>query len=173
MKLTGIYSTLFTNKFGTKDSGVWLETLKTLTPKALESGMERLKNLSGNGKFAEFPPNCLQFKALCEDFYQELRLPSTAEAYRETIASERREPPHWSHLVVQYTASRLPQEFWAIENAGESWAIFDEAYNKVCNLVRQGNPLPMQNMPPRTEKIRNPSIALSHLQQMRRHLGVQ
>ncbi|KTD39635.1 hypothetical protein Lmor_0001, partial [Legionella moravica] len=83
MELTKIYGTLFLTKFGTHDNGTWFDTLKGLTPKALESGMERLRNLSGNGKFAEYPPNCLQFKALCMAFYDDLKLPKASDAYWE------------------------------------------------------------------------------------------
>lgn len=173
MELTSIYGTLFTNKFGVKDNGVWLNTLNTLTPKALECGVERLKNLYGNAKFAEFPPNCLQFKAICMDFYKELRLPSATEAYRETLANEDSERPHWSHDAVQYTASHLPAAFWAIETPWEASAFFINAYNQVCDLVRQGHSLPMHNMPLRVKKSKTPAIAYSHLQHIKQHLGMR
>ena len=61
LRLAEIYGSLFISKHGAQDSGVWFETLRDLTPIALESGLERLRALSGGTKFAEYPPNCLQF----------------------------------------------------------------------------------------------------------------
>ena len=81
--MTLIYGPLFVSKQGVTDSGIWLETLQDLTPKALESGLMRLKQLKGAKAFIEFPPNCLQFRALCLAFYEELHLPTARDAYVE------------------------------------------------------------------------------------------
>lgn len=83
IKMSQIYGQLFISKFGVKDDGTWFETLKDLTPLALESGMERLRQLTESAKFATFPPICLEFRAVCLGFYDDLKLPKAIEAYRE------------------------------------------------------------------------------------------
>ena len=81
--MSQIYGQLFISRFGTQDNGTWYETLKDLTPFALKSGVKRLRDLTNNAKHAEFPPNCLEFKAICMGFYEDLKLPKSSEAYRE------------------------------------------------------------------------------------------
>lgn len=103
--------------------------------------MDRLKNLSGNGKFAEFPPNCLQFKALCMAFYEELGLPNKRDAYRDIMNSVYIENPRWSHALIKFIANRLPDNFFLIEHKLISDRIFKEVYEQVCDLVKQGHEL--------------------------------
>ncbi len=111
---------------------MWFDSLKALTPKALESGMERLKSLSAGQKFCEFPPNCLQFKSLCLAFYDDLRLPKASDAYQEIKMMAYRSNQHWSHEVVKFTASRLTAKFYAIEQEQEAYALFKKSYEQVC-----------------------------------------
>ena len=145
LRLAEIYGSLFISKHGAQDSGVWFETLRDLTPIALESGLERLRTLSGGAKFAEYPPNCLQFRALCLAFYEELNLPQVGAAYKEIRLRSYVNSHYWSHPVVKFTASKLPVDFLMIENEQKAYALFVEAYTQVCNLVKQGHKLPVIN----------------------------
>jgi len=163
---------LFLSKHGNKDSGVWFETLKELTPKALESGMARLTNLSAGQKFCEFPPNCLQFKSLCLAFYDDLRLPKVHDAYREIKSRAYGIDSRWSHAVVKYTAMRLPQDFYAIEQEHIAYDLFKAAFKQVCSLVKQGHPIPEVTATPRLPKVADKNIAQYYLKQMRQQLGV-
>lgn len=173
MELAKIYGQLFLTKFGTHDNGTWFESLKGLTPKALESGMERLRNLSGNGKFAEYPPNCLQFKALCLDFYDELNLPKASIAYREIKNSIYRNTVCWSHNLTGFIAQRLPDDFFLIEQENVAYSAFKEIYEQVCHLVKQGHEIPtIDPTPYRAKRIRSPEVAKAHLNEIKRHIGV-
>lgn len=168
-ELTNVYGPLFVNKNGAKPNVTWFEALKDLTPKALVSGMERLRQ---ENKFIEFPPNCLQFRGLCLAFYEELGLPSTIDAFREVRMKAYRQTIHYSHPVVKLTAQKLTIEFLDIEDEGKAYAIFKEAYEGVCFLVKQGHPLPP--MTERTLMVRPQTrkIGETHLEQMKRLLGV-
>ena len=140
--MTKVYGTMFTNRFGVSDNGTWHEVLKDLTQKALESGMERLANLTNNGKFAEFPPNCFQFRAICLGFYEDLKLPKAIDAYREIKNRDYLRTTLWSHPVVKYIASQLPQNFIEIRDERTAYAIFERIYKEVCDLLKQGHVLP-------------------------------
>lgn len=172
MKLTAIYGQLFISKHGVKDSGVWYESLKDLTPRALDSGVERLMTLSKGDKFCEFPPNCLQFRALCLGFYSELRMPKPAEAHREVLNRAYTTNPQWSHIVVKYTAKKLGYKFLEIINEGESFAVFKEAYEQVCHLVRQGHSVPEIKEGVMLPKPQSKDVATKHLNLMRQRLGI-
>ncbi len=175
--MADIYGNLFLSKNGIEDSGAWFEVLKDLTPFALDIGIERLRSLRINKekdrqRFIQYPPNCLEFRALCLSFYDDLNLPSTADAYRETISRTFRTNLVWSHPAVKYTAMRLGDEFLAIENIQEADAKFTKAYEEVCHLVRQGLPLPEITEQIMLPKPGSKDVAFSHLQQMRKCLGV-
>lgn len=128
--------------------------------------------LSKDDKFCEFPPNCLQFRALCLGFYSDLRMPSTAQAYREVLNSTYSTNPKWSHAVVQFTASRLGRQFLAIENQSRSYAKFKEAYEQVCHLIRQGHKLPAIKEPVWPALPVSKDVATSQLAKIRQLLGV-
>lgn len=158
-------------KHGTKDRGSWVDTLKDLTPVALESGLERLKKLSAGDKFVEYPPNCLQFKALCLAFYEDLRLPKASDAYLEIRNKAYSNKISWSHAVVKFIAQKLGIDFFDIKQEAEAYKQFKDIYNDVCHLVRQGVELP--KVEARVMLVRAPdkAIAKQHLQHIKQRLG--
>lgn len=172
MKLTAIYGQLFINKHGVEDKGVWFTALKDLTPKALEIGVERLMALTKGDKFCEFPPNCLQFRALCLGYYDDLRLPTAAQAYREFVNSAYTTNKQWSHVVVKVTAEGLGPKFLDIESEGESFARFKKAYEQVCLLVRQGHQVSDVKESALRPLPQSKEVATKHLFAMRQLLGV-
>lgn len=172
MELTKIYGQLFLTKFGTHDNGTWLDAFKGLTPKALESGMDRLKNLSGNGKFTEYPPNCLQFKALCMSFYDDLNLPKASVAYREIRNSVYKTTFVWSHPLIESIAQRLPESFFLIEQENVAYAVFKDIYEQVSDLIKQGHDIPRFEATHRVKRTQTPEIARMYLNQIKQHIGV-
>ena len=178
IQMTSIYGTLFLNKHGRQDSGVWLDTLSGLTPLALESGIARLKSLSAGTKFCEFPPNCLQFKALCWAFYEDLKLPKLCDAEREMEEHWTNPSKPWSHPAVRFAASRLPADFFekgrepmTYQSLKEARDLFKNAYELTCDLVKQGhdiNGVCEKAISP----IKPPSrtIAQTHLTALKQHL---
>ena len=166
-----MYGQLFVSKNGSKDNGTWFDVLKGLTPKALESGVERLKNLEANGKFLEFPPNCLQFKALCVAFYEELRLPKVIDAYREVVRLGRDDKPRWSHPIIGFICKRMPDEFFKIEQESLAFSVFNDVYSQVCDLIKQGHELKAPKEYPKIRRVPNREIAHAHLKQMKQIIG--
>ena len=176
VEMVSIYGQMFITKNGTSDSGIWFDVLGDLSPKALETGVARLKGLSGGTKFCDWPPNPLNMKALCLAFYDELKLPSAAEAYREIKNMRGATRKSWSHAVVKFTACRLPSGFLNSDNEQQLYMRFKAVYEQVCNLVKQGNEIPGLN------EIKEPAVCLpapvnrnighSHLAAMKQRLGV-
>lgn len=171
VELTKIYGALFLTKFGTKDNGTWFDALKGLTPKALESGMDRLRDLAGNGKFAEYPPNSLQFKALCMAFYNDLELPKPSVAYMEIKNSAYKTMPAWSHPLIAFIAKKLPDNFFKLDQESVAYGLFKELYEQASELVKQGHEIPKIQVQQRTRPTRNPEVARAYLNQMKQHIG--
>ena len=150
---------------------MWFETLKDLTPCALENGIETLRRGGAGDAFCEYPPNPMQFRKLCLAFYAELRLPSVADAYREIKHRAYTTTPHWSHRAVKFTAKKLSDGFLAIEDEREAYAQFKKTYAKVCHLARMGFEIPDIHEPLLLGKPTNREAALTHLKQLKQHLG--
>lgn len=168
--MSQIYGQLFINRFGAQDNGTWYETLKDLTPLALKSGVKRLRDLTNNAKYAEFPPNCLEFKALCMGFYEDLKLPKASDAYREIKNQAYFSNTQWSHQIIQYIGSKLPDDFLEIRNEREAYQIFERIYQEVCSLVKQGHPIPETKKNIQLLKNQNLEIGRFYIQEMKKIL---
>jgi hypothetical protein len=171
LTLAELYKNVFLSKYGIEDTGEWFECLKDLTALALHNGIEKLRYLEAGHEFAKYPPNCMEFRALCLGFYSELRLPSVIDAYRETRSRSYYTSPRWSHPVVKYTAEQLSTQFLAIDDEAEAYKLFKKAYTQVCQLVKQGHEIPHINKPVMLPKPASKHIAQTHLQKLRQHLG--
>ena len=167
-----MYSHLFVSKYGIEDSGVWFETLKDLTPRALDNGIEILRSGEAGDAFCEYPPNPMQFRKLCLAFYAEVRLPSVADAYNEIKRRAYTTSPHWSHLAVKFTANKLSENFLAIDDERAAYTLFKKTYAKVCHLARMGLEIPDIREPMLLGKPASRESALAHLKQLKQHLGV-
>lgn len=131
--------------------------------------MERLRDLSAGDRFCEFPPNCLQFKALCLVYYEELNLPKVHDAYREIKNFWDSNTGYYSHPVVSFIARRLPENFLAIEQEQVAYALFKRVYEQVTGLVRQGHAIPDAKerlKRSRTSTKSTKAVAETHLSQM-------
>ncbi|MBA2710139.1 MAG: hypothetical protein H0U57_06070 [Tatlockia sp.] len=174
-QLTRIYGPLFIKKWGVSDSetgGTWLENLSDLTPIALKSGLERMKKTAAKtGEFSEFPPNSIQFRALCLAFYEDLKLPSIKNAYQEIKNSAYSTRPHFSHQVIRLIATKLPVDFWERESEQETFTLFKKAYEQVCDLIKQGHELPEAKGLVKMPKPASKEVANHYLQQMKLKLG--
>ena len=169
-QMSQIYGQLFISRFGTQDNGTWYETLKDLTPFALKSGVKRLRDLTNNAKYAEFPPNCLEFKALCKGFYEDLKLPKASNAYREIKNPAYLSHEQWSDPVIRYISSKLPADFLETRNEREAYQIFERIYEEVCDLLKQGHALPEAKENLMLMKQPNRKLAQSYLAQMKQIL---
>lgn len=130
--------------------------------------------LSGceNGRFKDYPPNCMQFRDICLSYYKGLNLPDVKDAYNEIKRNGYSSRPNWSHPAVKYAASKLPSEFLSIEHEGIAYDLFKKTYAKVCHIARLGFDIPEVNSPVILFKPVNKDIARHHLTRIKQHLGV-
>lgn len=172
--LSGLYTNLFTAKYGIKDNGTWFEVLKDLTPMAINKGLEKLRDLSVNLKFVDYPPNPLQFRALCMSWYEDLGLPKASAAYEEILQFEEQGGSTWSHSVVRYIAHKLVNNnFYGFTRDCDRYGRFLQVYDEVCLRVRKGFILPEINMQKDIRKKVTPGVSTANLAQMKRLLGVK
>lgn len=166
--MISIYRHVFITKYGSKDDGTWFETLKDLTPHALSGGIERLQTLKTGLKFSEFPPNSLQFKALCLAFYDEdIRLPSLNKTMDEICEFVDTGCTHFSHPIVRYIASKLDDNFYMHARERRYYACrnaLQKVYETSCHILRQGFELPEVTLISRAVKKASPEFARKHLQ---------
>lgn len=166
VEMTTMYGQLFVSKNGLQDNGLWLDVLGHLTPKALESGIQRLKDLTGNGRFLDFPPNCLQFKAICMAYYDDLGLPKAHDVLRE-IGNFRHSLSHqWSHPLVEFIVNRLPSNFFFIADEQEAYALFKTLYKEVTDLIKQGHEIPTSKPRIKQAPTGATKVGECHLQQL-------
>ena len=166
MSLTSLYSNLFLSKFGAEDTGTWFECLKDLTPRAIDNGIETLRCGGANGKYAQFPPNPVEFRMLCLAYYANLHLPSEAIAYEEITGRANRPCP-----AVKFTAKKLGADFFKMKDDRVARELFNKTYAKVCHLVRMGHELPDELEPLLLNKPISRDVGKSHLKALIQHLG--
>lgn len=169
--MSQIYGPPFISRCGTQDNGTWYETLKDLTPFALKSGVKRLRDLTNDAKYAAFPPNCLEFKALCLGVYEDMNLPKASEAYQEIKNQAYFSNTQWGHPVVEYISSKLPDDFLKIRNEREAYQIFESIYEEVCSLLKQGHSIPEVKQNFKVVKIQNKEVGQFYIQEMKKILG--
>lgn len=173
--MISLYRQVFISKHGEKDDGTWFETLKDLTPHALAGGIERIMTLKAGLKFAEFPPNAMQFKALCLAFYDEdIKLPSITRTFDEICDFVNSGSMHFSHPIVKYIASKMDENFYQHARDRRYHACKDslqQVYDAACYVLRQGFELPEVILHPRCIRTSTPAVARKHLNSFKLHLS--
>ncbi|MCR9192822.1 MAG: hypothetical protein NXI01_09260 [Gammaproteobacteria bacterium] len=133
--------------------------------------MTKLRQLSTGTQFATYPPNCLEFRALCLSFYEDLKLPKSSDAYIEIRNRAYLSKSAWSHPVIRYIASQLPRDFLNMSNESEAFSLFEKVYKEVCWLLKQGHVLPEVKEHLTLVQTSSKKIAELHLKEMRLKLG--
>ena len=122
-------------------------------------------------KFSEFPPNCLQFRALCLEYYEGLKLLSVSDAYAEFKRGVRTGKWRDTDRAVQYTAHKLGADFLMLDRDIEAYPLFKKTYLNVCHLARLGLEIPAVNAPLMLGKITSRESARVYLNNLKQHLG--
>lgn len=158
---------MFINKYGVEDSGIWYQVLKDLTPKAIEMGIERLITMQTGLKFAEFPPSPMQFRAICLDVFGDLKLPPASQVYQDIEWLNRGINQYSMHPLSRYIATKLPKKFYEMDALHERYEIFNQVYEKVCHLIRQGHKIPDVVIEPIERTNKNSGVAGFYIKKMK------
>lgn len=73
--------------------------------------------------------------------------------------------------MVKFIAQKLTIDFFSIKQEAEAYQRFKEAYNDVCDLVRQGVDLPKMEHRVMMTREPNKAIAKQHLENIKQRLG--
>jgi len=134
--------------------------------------MDRLRKLAEGNKFAEFPPNCLQFRSICLGFYEDLKLPKPSVAWQEIQCYFRLGRIHWSHPVVSYVATKITKNVVEMDDEARAYQLFKSIYEKVCMRLKEGHALPKAAPMFVSFSKTNHDVAKTHLNKIREILGV-
>lgn len=174
--MISLYGQPFLTKHGESDkNGHWFDVLRDLTPHALRGGLERLRTLKTGIKFSEFPPNAMQFRALCLAYYdEEIKLPSINKTMDEICEFVNTGSMHFSHPIIKYIASKLDDNFYIHARERRYYACreaLQKVYEVACHVLRQGFELPEVILKSRAFKKTPPEVARNHLQHIRNLIG--
>lgn len=128
--------------------------------------------LSKLDKFKDFPPNCMQFRALCLEAVSGQNLPSLGQAFTEVRNWYFYNINQWSHPAVRFTAAKLPKEFWDTEDLYMAFQNFESIYSDVCFLIKQGHDVPYAELK-KHQASKNLDYAKQQLQQIIKNLGIK
>ena len=120
--------------FGSTPSEGWMEALRGVTPDMMALGFNRLVE-----KSPEWPPNAMQFKALCKPTGEDLGLLPEHEAYQQAIT--RRKADRAPEVVFTMRAMGGSFDFGQ-KKSKEAEKQFSDWYAKTIDHVLNGGKLP-------------------------------
>ena len=129
MVMLNIFGHQFEGSFGREPSDEWSTILAGITPKMIETGIERMKAAD---KFQEWPPNALAFRALCLPSEVDLGLPTAEEAFAQAVGNR---PHQQKHPAVVHTLRQI--DSYALRMADEATArkIWSSAWRDTVGKV--------------------------------------
>lgn len=146
--MAGLYTHLWTRKYGDTPSREWMLCLDGLTPELVADGFRRVVR---DKRFQTYPPNPIEFRAACYPSYEELGLPPIDVAFREATNNAGRSPEwrKWTHPAIYQAACEAGFSNLKTSEEREAKTMFNTAYESVVKRVMAGEVL---QIPERLEK---------------------
>lgn len=148
--MRSMFGNRFSSQWGQFDEGgVWLAELAHLPTRMIEIGLGRLRvqirDAARAGDTA-WPPQPLEFAAMCEPTPADLGMPSAAEAWAEANAAAHNPAGHrWSHPAVQMAGQAIGwfeiHQTTARTTRERLEKRFEREYQALVNRVMAGEPL--------------------------------
>ena len=139
-QLTDIYGARFVNQYGERDSGVWYQALHDLTNDDVAFGLHALLR---DIRFETWPPNCTQFRHLCQSKPNLNQLPSVHQAFNEARENLLFSSPRsWSHPAVKFTVKYVGIQEVNAADKSRAFKAFSNAYTRVCERIAKGHLVP-------------------------------
>lgn len=134
-RMTGLYTHLWTRKYGDTPTREWEMALVDLTPDMVGKGINKIVK---SKRFEEFPPNPIQFRAACMPSGEGYGLPSFDAAFNQATGVNTDK-----HPAVIY-AMRLMADPFAFRQSKVELARqqFSEVWQKTVEHVMAGGELP-------------------------------
>lgn len=166
-RLSGLYGYPFVSQYGTEPTAEWELALGNLDVDQIRRGIERCTT---EPEFCKFPPNPMQFLALCLPSGEDLGLPSETEALAQAVGAST-----GKHPAVVYTLRQMGNQVFELRRADSTRAIrmFAPWWAKTVEHVSAGGELPEKSIEIENQPQKLPKEAkIARLKQMREEIGV-
>lgn len=164
-----VFGSRWVHKHGTAPSPEWIIALSNVGDIGLQAALRRIGELKPNASGEIWPPEMIDFLAMCRPTPAELGLPDVNTAYRHAVVS------NWSHPVVY--AAAVSVGTFELRNMAEakSRPLFERAYRDVCEEWMHGaryevpKRTAVEHKPVRTTRER----AMQHIATLKKIVGVR
>lgn len=127
-----VFGSRWVHKHGTSPSSEWITALDTVGDIGLQTALRRIGELKPNAAGEIWPPEMIDFLAMCRPSPEELGLPDLDTAYRHACVS------NWSHPVVYEAAKRIGTFEIRSMPESKSRPLFERTYRAVCAEILAG-----------------------------------
>lgn len=135
-QLTEIYGARFVNQHGEKHSTVWFQALHDLQDEDIEYGLHTMMR---DARFETWPPNCTQFRHLCQLRRTTSNLPTAGKAFEEARLNQLLSSPRWSHPAIKLAVNHVGVDVINSAYTHQAFKLFADAYQTICESVRVGH----------------------------------
>ena len=134
-RMVGLYGTRFTSAYGVDPTPEWQMVASNCTPEMLKRGLDRCVE-----QFESWPPNPIEFRALCLPQAEDLGLPSEDQAFAQAVGNVKER-----HPSVLLTMRNMGSDLFTLRHSDEKKArkMFAEAWARTVNFVANGGELPV------------------------------
>lgn len=127
-----IYGHRFETGYGTAPTKEWTDILTGITKRMMVSGVQKMK---ADPRYREWPPNALEFRALCDPSNADYGLPDDEAAYRMAVDWPRLRKQD-RHPAVLATLGTLDTWSWRRLDDQTARKQFAVAWRKTVERVR-------------------------------------
>ena len=133
-RMTGLYGTRFTSAYGTDPTPEWEMVASNCTPEMLKRGLDRCVE-----QFESWPPNPIEFRALCLPQAEDLGLPNEDQAFAQAVGNVKER-----HPSVLLTMRNMGSDLFTLRHSDEKKArkMFADEWARTINFVASGGELP-------------------------------
>lgn len=133
--MTELYADTFVNRYGETPTEGWTKTLAEVHPNLIGVGIEKLRN---DPRYTTWPPNPMEFKALCVPAPEDYGFPSVEEAYQQAANSI------WKFPIVYFAALGAGTKKVRELHPDKIFPKFKREYNNLLNVVYHNGPEVLQ-----------------------------
>ena len=137
LTMNDIYSTSFTNKFGSSPNKSWAAIFSSMRYTDIEYGFDRLR--SHDSRFKTFPPGPWEFRDLCNPKPMDYGLPSEPEAFK--IAANWKNDSVEKIPAVLHAIRQLDFYSWSMLPTEKAKKEFSRAWTNTVLHVMEGGKL--------------------------------
>ena len=137
-RFLSLYGRVWTSQFPTPESeqiaaDTWVQVMKGVEPETIKIALNKLFD-----NHADFPPNALQFRKLCDDAVLEvLGVPPLEHVFMRVM--DRSAKTSKDHAIIFEIQKRIP-DIYTFRNTANSKSInyIEKLYKTVCNELKKG-----------------------------------